>query len=204
MRAMPLKTFVRVGQHPCLDFINTQMIQNGVLVDLFEEGADVVAWLVQVHVLDASQAEEGLRKMDGHRDGRRLLTQARTLRTALREMVERIVDGRSVQEPTIKAINELLRYRLGYPELIRVSGGFERRMRAVANPSGHFLSPVAEFATDLLCFGDLSLIKKCRNPACVLYFCDTTKNHARHWCSMALCGNRMKAASHYRRTRKKN
>jgi predicted RNA-binding Zn ribbon-like protein len=33
----------------------------------------------------------------------------------------------------------------------------------------------------------------------VLFFYDTTKNHARRWCSMAFCGNRHKVAAHYRR-----
>jgi predicted RNA-binding Zn ribbon-like protein len=59
--------------------------------------------------------------------------------------------------------------------------------------------PIAEAAADLLCHGDLSLVKKCGNPRCILFFYDTTKNHARRWCSMAGCGNRMKAAAHYRR-----
>jgi predicted RNA-binding Zn ribbon-like protein len=37
----------------------------------------------------------------------------------------------------------------------------------------------------------------------VLFFYDTTKNHARRWCSMAFCGNRHKVAAHYRRLRGK-
>ena len=65
------------------------------------------------------------------------------------------------------------------------------------------LGLLAEAATDLLCTCDLSLIKKCQNPECVLFFYDTTKNHARHWCSMSLCGNRSKVAAHYHRHRTK-
>jgi predicted RNA-binding Zn ribbon-like protein len=45
-------------------------------------------------------------------------------------------------------------------------------------------------------------VKKCRNSACILFFYDMTKNHARQWCSMRLCGNRMKVAAHYRRQRR--
>ncbi|NEJ40784.1 CGNR zinc finger domain-containing protein, partial [Rhizobium ruizarguesonis] len=30
---------------------------------------------------------------------------------------------------------------------------------------------------------------------CTLFFLDTTKSHRRRWCSMALCGNRMKVAA---------
>ena len=36
----------------------------------------------------------------------------------------------------------------------------------------------------------------CENPDCVLWFFDTTRNGTRRWCSMAVCGNRMKARRH--------
>jgi predicted RNA-binding Zn ribbon-like protein len=35
----------------------------------------------------------------------------------------------------------------------------------------------------------------------VLYFYDTTKNHRRQWCSVAMCGNRHKVAEFRRRQR---
>ena len=44
-------------------------------------------------------------------------------------------------------------------------------------------------------------VKHCENPDCALWFFDTTRNGTRRWCSMAACGNRMKARRHYRRTR---
>ncbi|HEU0256241.1 MAG TPA: CGNR zinc finger domain-containing protein [Microbacteriaceae bacterium] len=42
-------------------------------------------------------------------------------------------------------------------------------------------------------------IRKCGNPSCVLYFFDP--GGRRRWCSMARCGNRLKAQRHYARTR---
>lgn len=36
-------------------------------------------------------------------------------------------------------------------------------------------------------------IRKCANPACVLWFQDVSKNGRRRWCSMEGCGNRAKA-----------
>jgi predicted RNA-binding Zn ribbon-like protein len=80
---------------------------------------------------------------------------------------------------------------------------FERRYEAGFEHANHVLGLLAEAASDLLCACDLSLVKQCQNPACVLFFYDTTKNHARHWCSMNLCGNRSKVAAHYRRHRKR-
>lgn len=45
-------------------------------------------------------------------------------------------------------------------------------------------------------------LKRCENPACILYFYDNSRNQSRRWCSMAGCGNRIKVGLHYKR--KKN
>jgi predicted RNA-binding Zn ribbon-like protein len=58
---------------------------------------------------------------------------------------------------------------------------------------------VAGAASDLLCHADFSLVRKCENPAGLRYFYDVGKNHARRWCSMSVCGNRMKVALYHRR-----
>jgi predicted RNA-binding Zn ribbon-like protein len=42
-------------------------------------------------------------------------------------------------------------------------------------------------------------VKHCANPDCVLWFDDTTRSGTRRWCSMAACGNRLKARRHYER-----
>jgi hypothetical protein len=44
-------------------------------------------------------------------------------------------------------------------------------------------------------------LRACANDECQLFLIDrSTANHAR-WCSMAVCGNRMKARRHYQRAR---
>jgi predicted RNA-binding Zn ribbon-like protein len=58
------------------------------------------------------------------------------------------------------------------------------------------LHPIAAAAADLICHQDFRLIRACEGPACMLLFLDRTKAHARRWCSMAVCGNRAKAAAH--------
>jgi predicted RNA-binding Zn ribbon-like protein len=43
-------------------------------------------------------------------------------------------------------------------------------------------------------------LRRCANTdSCALYFYDTTKNHHRQWCSVAVCGNRHKVAEFRRR-----
>ncbi|MEW2497721.1 CGNR zinc finger domain-containing protein [Streptomyces nodosus] len=44
-------------------------------------------------------------------------------------------------------------------------------------------------------------LRPCANPECRLFLLDRSKPNRARWCSMAACGNRMKARRHYQRTR---
>lgn len=44
-------------------------------------------------------------------------------------------------------------------------------------------------------------LRPCANPECRLFLVDRSKTNKARWCSMAVCGNRMKARRHYQRTR---
>lgn len=192
--------FVFVGNHPCLDFINTQMIVNGAPTDLLASVDDVLSWLVQANLLSNAQVEVIGAELN-HTEGLSLLEQAKAFRSTLRDLAARIVARKPIPASTITVINQFLSQRPGCPQLVRRKGGFEQRFHWAAAPVPNLLVPLAEAASDLLCQADFALIKKCGNPACILYFYDTTKNHTRTWCSMQVCGNRMKVAAHYQRKR---
>jgi predicted RNA-binding Zn ribbon-like protein len=44
-------------------------------------------------------------------------------------------------------------------------------------------------------------LRPCSNGECRLFVLDGSKANAARWCSMAACGNRIKARRHYQRTR---
>ncbi|MFF4547727.1 CGNR zinc finger domain-containing protein [Streptomyces sp. NPDC001435] len=44
-------------------------------------------------------------------------------------------------------------------------------------------------------------LRPCANAECRRFLLDRSKPNKARWCSMAVCGNRMKARRHYRRTR---
>lgn len=195
--------FLIVGNHRCLDFINTQIIEKGRPVDLLTNFSDLVKWLKSAGFLDSAEAKKVLKRWDNKPQGAHTFERARAVRAILREMVEWI-KGRSVQQSTIDEINKLLSKRIGYYKLIHLRGEFKAQFHAESNNTIHLIAPIAESASDLLCNGNLSLIKKCENPYCVLYFYDTSKSHTRRWCSMRICGNRSKVTAHYRRHRHTN
>jgi predicted RNA-binding Zn ribbon-like protein len=197
----PQTPFLFVGNQLVLDFINTQIVLNGRPIDLLATFSDLVAWLVHVHLLTGEEAKKIEGQWGRQAEGIQTVEQARAFRVTLREMVEQIAAGRPVPPAAIEAINEMLRYRIGYPQLTRRSGKFEQGYQVEFQEANQLLGLLAEAASNLLCTCDFSLIKKCQNPLCVLFFYDTSKNHARHWCSMTICGNRSKVAAHYRRHR---
>jgi predicted RNA-binding Zn ribbon-like protein len=193
--------FLFVGNHLCLDFINTQMIVRGNLTDLLKKFGDLMTWLVQAKVVDADQGKVAITRWSAA-EQKRVFDAAIALRKALRNMAEDIAARKAIPNSTLTAINQVLSQCPGYRQLAYVNRRVESRFHSDAGESSRLLTPLAEAASDLLCSGNLSLVKKCRNNACILYFYDTTKNHGRNWCSMQLCGNRMKVAAHYRKKRK--
>jgi predicted RNA-binding Zn ribbon-like protein len=193
--------FLFVGNYLCLDLINTEMVVGGQPVDRLSSFGDLVAWLVQSQTLGGKQAEEFLRNWKSSREVESTFQDAVKLRASLREMAERLVKGKTVTPSTVATINQWLAHQTGHAELKRTQDGFEKRFQADFRKPAQLLWPVAESACDLLCYADLTLVKKCENAACVLFFYDTTKNHSRRWCSMSACGNRMKVAVHYQRLR---
>ena len=65
----------------------------------------------------------------------------------------------------------------------------KRRTNALDTP----FRKLASAALDLLTSGELNKLSACSNPECRWLFLDGSKNKARRWCDMKLCGNRIKA-----------
>jgi predicted RNA-binding Zn ribbon-like protein len=59
----------------------------------------------------------------------------------------------------------------------------------------------AALAWDGLRISSPGRLRPCANDECHLFLLDRSKPNTARWCSMAICGNRMKARRHYRRTR---
>jgi len=195
--------FLFVGNRLCLDFINTEPQERGRPIDLLQTFGDLLRWLVAVGVLDREAALAALGRWGGE-EGDTLLIQARRLRTALRDSIDQFTAEKQLPEEAVGVLNEVLGSRFGAVQLVGTGADWRKELLVQAPEVGHLIVPVAEDAADLICSGDVRLVRRCGNPGCVLYFYDSTKNRARRWCSMEVCGNRMKAAGHRERRRDKS
>jgi predicted RNA-binding Zn ribbon-like protein len=59
--------------------------------------------------------------------------------------------------------------------------------------------PIVQGTAELLSETQTERLRKCES--CVVHFFDTSKKGSRRWCSMNICGNKVKVATYQRRKR---
>ena len=172
-----------IGNDLALDFINSAFGIGDSSWDCLADDAGALAWLKAA----------GLLAPDFDTPGAGLAAAARSLRAA----AGRLIDMTESPEPgDFDVVNRIL--EAGHPvrTLARDAGANvvlmeRRRDDSVAS----LLEPVAAALARLLTQGDLAQVRQCEAHDCTLRFLDITKSGRRRWCSMAVCGNRMKVAA---------
>src|SRR5215831_4709069 len=203
-----------IGDHLALDFLNSIAAPWGREIEWLVNGRDFVACLERAHAVPANVSAD----FRAHFESRALNTaasQARELREWFRGFVRKQAGkplGRRVLHD-LAPLNQLLARDEAYRQIVISTtgdgeaddgGGLQplrwQVKRRWASPKS-LLLPIAEAMGELVCQKDFTLVRKCEGPTCTLWFLDVSKGHARRWCSMAVCGNRAKAAAHRARAR---
>lgn len=206
-----------IADDRALDLLNSVATPWGTQIEWLGDGRDLLAWLDQAGLVPP-EASMRFREMASSEAIDEVAAQARELREWFRGFVATHA-GRRL-EPSALAdldkINRLLArdeaYRQIEPRAIKAQGAPReahdasaltlkwRQYRRWRTPKD-LLLPIAEAIGDLICQADFERVKNCEGPTCTLWFHDISKNHTRRWCSMAVCGNRAKAAAHRGRKR---
>ena len=194
-----------VGKYNFLDFVNMQFTkEDECCVDPLRGFQKLIEWLFAARFIDRKQMQRALKLWGSGVSAKRVYQSALTLREALRLMAEKLAAQRPVPRTSLAAINRTIGKRPGCVLLKRGVSRFEELTRLDLNEPEQLMVPIAQSASDLLCRGNLALVKRCANPACRAFFYDTSKNHTRRWCSTTGCGNRLRVAAHYRRHHEAN
>lgn len=197
--------FQFVGYYNCLDFVNTEFTeQRGRRTDSLRSFADLIDWLGESRLLNRAQLQNAPKLWGSGYAMERIFQDALALRGALLGMAEKLATHRPVPRESLEAINKTIQKRPACLLRARSCGRFEEMTRLDLHEPEQLMVPIAQSASDLLCHGDLALVKRCANPACGTFFYDTSKNHTRRWCNTTSCGNRMRVAAHYRRRQMEN
>lgn len=191
--------FLFLGGRLCLDFVNTEIVVHGELLDLLADFERWMGWQSAAGGPGMTVAKALAREWGGEAGSMDALARAVAFRSELRKMAGCVASHKPIPKSAVGAINELLRRGAAYGQLTPVGRDFVRQVHRDVREPLDLLVPVAEDAADLLCEGDRGRVRKCGSPACILFFYDTSRSRTRRWCSMDLCGNRAKVAAHYRR-----
>jgi predicted RNA-binding Zn ribbon-like protein len=189
-----------------LDFLNSIATLVDQPIEWLDSGAGLIAWLAQANLVPPQELSALIKQStSGELD--KVADQARVLREWFRGFVRRH-RGRPL---TPKAIRELKPLNA----LLERDGMFNR---VAAHQDAHgdhlelqiarrwrspesLLLPIGEALARCVCDEDFASIRECEGHRCTLIFADHTRRRGRRWCSMAMCGNRAKQATHRHRLR---
>jgi predicted RNA-binding Zn ribbon-like protein len=183
--------YLWIGGHPALDFVNTEIARDGEPVDLLDTPDALARWLAEARLVSSARSV-----VVNHAS----FAAAKRTRAALREIAGALAGGHPPPRAAIARIGEELRRGRGALALNLEAGRF-----TVSFEPEHPIDPrflLARAAAEFLAGADPRRIRRCEGTNCILFFYDATKSATRRWCSMAACGNRMKAALHYERKRR--
>jgi len=172
-----------IGNHLALDFVNSAFGTGENSCDWLADDASAMAWLQAAGLLEP--------EFDGNAEG--LAGLARSLREAGVGLIDAVKPG---DPGNLDVLNKILEQGRPVRKLELDAGvhlvlSERRRDDSVAS----LLEPVAAAIARLLVGEERMQVRQCEAHDCTLRFLDVTKSRRRRWCSMAVCGNRMKVAA---------
>ncbi|HKC06539.1 MAG TPA: ABATE domain-containing protein [Methylomirabilota bacterium] len=197
--AIVRREVVKVGGDLAVEFANTVHAPG-------DPAGSLHSWSDLVDFLElrggVSPADGTALRAMGATDARRCAStfaEAIRLRETIRAMLDAMARKGSLRAGWVAEVNQALASGAGASRLVRQDSGW--RLGLAPGPAGplRVLAPIAGAVADLAASGRSVEIHKCANPRCLLYFRDRSRTRRRRWCSMAVCGNRMKVAAHARR-----
>jgi predicted RNA-binding Zn ribbon-like protein len=191
--------FLFVGNHLALDFLNTKLLLAGALQELLPDVDALIRWLVASGLLTGQTGEALAKKWSDTPHAAVLLRELLKFRERLRAVVVRQEAGFSASDAFIAELNSLLKQ---HPNVIALQRNGEKLGLETAfelEKPNDVWAPIAIAVAELLSEVSPVRLRKCE--ACIVHFLDTSKKGSRRWCSMKICGNKIKVAAYQKRKR---
>ena len=169
------------------DFINTleNDANDGTPNEHLQTAERAIEWFAARGLIHAESLETTGKDLD----------RIRTVRAALREIADAVVERRAPKRGALDRVNRTLRAR-STTELVAGPDGIGIGHRHVGDPIDDALARVTEPLVQELASGNPDRLRVCANDMCRWVFYDESRAGKRRWCDMSSCGNRAKAARH--------
>ena len=194
--------FLFVANKRILDFLNTKPVLTDGPTELLPDVRALERWLIASGVVTSPKTKTIVRGWRHSTEAAFFLEQLIAFRERLREAVVRMEDGSSPIDAFLAEVNSLLLQYPRHTSLHKRDGKVIRETIFEPREPADLWAPIIDAAADLLTETEASRIRKCES--CVVHFFDTSKKGSRRWCSMNICGNKLKVAAYQRRKRGEN
>lgn len=191
--------FLFVGNQLALDFLNTKPILSDRPKDLLSDTAALVRWLVAAGVLTSQKGKSLARKWSGTPKAEAFLKNLLAFRERLRAAVFRLEAGSPVGDAFIAEVNSLMAQHPSIAILRRNGKTLAREFVFEPAAPDDVWAPIVAAVAELLSEVPARRVRKCES--CIVHYRDTSKKGSRRWCSMNICGNKVKVAAYQRRNR---
>jgi predicted RNA-binding Zn ribbon-like protein len=191
--------FLFVANKPILDLLNTRPVLSDGPTELLPDVRALERWLIASGVVTSPKTKAMVRGWRQSTEAVAFLEELIAFREKLRETVVRIENGSSPTDVFLAEVNSLLRQHPHLTSLHKRDGKVVRETLFEPRKPADLWAPIIDVTADLLTETEPSRIRKCES--CVVHFFDTSKKGSRRWCSMNLCGNKVKVAAYQRRKR---
>ena len=191
--------FLFLGNQLALDFLNTRPVQNGEPLELLPDFSATLRWFQAADMVSSRRAAELQHKWGESARSPKTVKAIHNLRERLRKEVLNWEASGALRSSTREELNLLM---AEYPMRTRLAASAKKISTELyfdPQQPEHLFAPLAHSAALLFAHVDRTRVRKCGQ--CVLLFHDTSKKGTRRWCSMNLCGNRVKVAAYQRRQR---
>jgi len=194
--------FLFVGNEPVLDFVNTRPVLDDTPVELLTDFDALLRWFQSAGLLNSEQAGRMAGQWGGTARALKTVEAMRELREKLREEVLTWERRGGIRQSVLEELNRLLAEHPMRTRLRLAGRGHMKEAWFEAHEPEDLFAPLAQSAVNLFAGADRTRVRKC--ASCVLHFHDTSKKGTRRWCSMQMCGNRLKVAAYAARQRQRS
>ena len=190
-----------LGNHPAIDFLNTEFSPDGKTVETIGDGRAFLDWLVGAGLLEEAVAARYLRRF-GVKALDSTAAEARRVREWARSWIARWrAAPRADYAKEIEVLNKLLAREASHREVVLTANGLSIVERGQIETADALLVSIGRSIAALITQEEALLVKHCAGSGCTLWFLDRTKGHRRMFCSSTACGNRAKVAAFRERER---
>jgi predicted RNA-binding Zn ribbon-like protein len=191
----------KLSHEPVVDFLMSKIWNpGGPALDVFADYAGVVGWLRHIGTLSAEDARSQ-KALAGKRPGeaRAAWKKAVRLRNAGYAVFSACADRRPPSGRDVEFLNREVAAAMSHLRIAQSSGKYTWTWHTSGAALAWILWPVMRAMAELLTSDRLHRVKQCAE--CRWMFMDRSRNASRRWCSMTVCGNRVKARRYHERHR---